>query len=133
MVDMRQSIKVISAVVALTVFIVGTSLLMHGVLVRTSADLVESISGVEAGTEANNWKIAEKNLEQVQKKWSGISATWSMLIDHQEIDNIEVTLSRMEKFISARDTASALAETSALKNYINHIPSRESLNLKNIL
>jgi hypothetical protein len=130
---MRHSVKVVSAIVVLTVFIVGTSLVMQRVLARTSTDLVESITGVETGTTANDWKGAEKNLEQVRNKWSRISATWSMLIDHQEIDNIEVTLSRMEKFISARDAASALAETSALKNYVNHIPSRESLNLKNIL
>jgi len=106
---------------------------MQNVLDRTSATLVSSISGIEAGTAANNWKEAEESLRQVRNQWAGISGTWSMLIDHQEIDNIEATLSRMEMFISTRDTPSALAETSALKNYISHIPSKESLNLKNIL
>lgn len=130
---MKHSVKVISAVAALTVFIVGASLIMQGVLTKTSTDLVASISGVEAGTEAGNWKSAEKDLEQVKNKWSRLSATWAMLIDHQEIDNIEVTLARMEKFVAERDKASALAETSALKNYVNHIPLRVSLSLKNVL
>lgn len=130
---MSHSVKVVTAIAALTVFIVGISLVALKVLDKTSTELVESISGVESGTASNNWKDAEKYLEQVRSKWSRTSATWSMLIDHQEIDNIEVTLSRMEKFISSRDAASALAETAALKNYVKHIPTRESLNLKNIL
>lgn len=130
---MRHSVKIISVIIALTVVIVGTSLIMQRVLAKTSTDLVESISGIEAGTSASNWKTAEKNLELVQKKWSRVSSTWSMLIDHQEIDNIEVTLSRMEKYIAAKDKPSALAEASALKNYINHIPTKETLNFKNVL
>lgn len=130
---MRHSVKIITAVAVLTAFIAGTSLIAHRVLDKTSTDLLDSISGVESGTAASNWNSAEISLKQVKNKWSGVSGTWAMLIDHQEIDNIEVTLSRMEKFISARDTASALAETSALRNYIQHIPSREALSLKNVL
>ncbi len=129
----KASIKVLLSIAVLTAFIVGISLVAQGVLGRTSEDLILSISGVEAGTEASDWKSAEKSFEQVRNKWSGISGTWAMLIDHQEIDNIEDTLSRMEMFISAKDTPSALAETSALKNYIMHIPSKEALNLKNLL
>lgn len=130
---MRHSVKIITAVAVLTAFIAGTSLIAHRVLDKTSTDLLDSISGVESGTAASNWNSVEISLKQVKNKWSGVSGTWAMLIDHQEIDNIEVTLSRMEKFISARDTASALAETSALRNYIQHIPSREALSLKNVL
>jgi hypothetical protein len=130
---MKHSVKIISAIAILTVLIIGTSLIAHGVLEKSSMELQKNISAVEGATTAEDWKKAENNLEQTRSKWAGVNGTWSMLVDHQEIDNIEFTLSRMEKFILTRDKASALAETSALMNYVKHIPLKESLNLKNVL
>lgn len=130
---MNHSVKIISAVVILTALIIGSSLITQRILDKTSTDLQKNIEEVETSTSSGNWTSAEQNLKQIRDKWSKVSATWSMLIDHQEIDNIEFTLSRTEKFIEARDEASALAENSALMNYVRHIPLKESLNLKNIL
>lgn len=129
---MMHSVKILSALALLTAFIITVSLVSYGILDRTSTDLQKSISGVEADTTAENWENAEQGVKQIKSKWAGVSKTWSILIDHQEIDNIEFTLSKMEKLISVRDKNSALAESSALMNYVRHIPRKENLNFQNI-
>lgn len=127
-----HSVKILSALALLIAFIMTVSLASYGILERTSTDLQKSISEVEANTTAENWEDAEQGVKQVKSQWAGVSKTWSVLIDHQEIDNIEFTLFRMEKLISVRDKPSALAESSALMNYVRHIPRKESLNLENL-
>jgi hypothetical protein len=53
-------------------------------------------------------------------------------VDHQEIDNIDITLSRLQRFVETCDKASSLSEASALAKYVSHIPEKELPNMRNI-
>lgn len=130
---MKYSLKVILSLSALVAVIVGIGLIGQSILGRTSGELGQSIAKVESSTASNDWKTAELAVTQIKNKWSGIKGVWAVLIDHQEIDNIDATLARMEKFIMAKDTPSAMAEASALKNFVDHIPVKEKLLLENVL
>jgi hypothetical protein len=55
-----------------------------------------------------------------------------MLVDHYEIDNIELLLSQLASFVKNKNKNDALSCVSSLKTLIKHIPDKESLSLKNI-
>lgn len=129
---MNQTFKVFLSVFILAAMIVGISCVSQRILYVTSSELEKDLVRVEDSTVSNDWDTAAASLEKVREKWSGIKGTWAILIDHMEIDNIDITLARVEQYILCKDTSSALAEASALMKYVRHIPRKEALNLENI-
>jgi hypothetical protein len=130
---MNQSIKVFIFILLIAAVIVTSGILTQNYLTRSSKDLEDKLSAIEGYTTTNNWVKAEQGLKEVDSNWSNVKNKWSILIDHQEIDNIDITLKRMEKLIQSKDTPSALAEAAVLINYVKHIPRKEAPEIENIL
>jgi hypothetical protein len=128
-----SSTKFVVLTIILLLAIVSTGIYAKSTLSKSSEKLVNYITNMESNALAGNWENAKVELAQMQTYWSKAEKTWSILIDHIEIDNIDMTLSKMEKFIDVKDTSMALSEAAALKQNIQHIPDKESLNLENIL
>ncbi|MGE5458328.1 MAG: DUF4363 family protein, partial [Methanococcaceae archaeon] len=65
--------------------------------------------------------------------WNHMKDKWALLLDHQEIDNINISLSKMKEYIKGKNKNDSLAEVSTLKLLFIHIPEKEAISLKNIL
>ncbi len=98
-----------------------------------SQRLEDSLSELEADIEKQDWESASQKLEEFHKNWDKISNIWSMLIDHNDIDNIELVLSQLASYVKTRNKNEALVEMSSLKTFIRYIPDNEAFKLKNIL
>jgi predicted PurR-regulated permease PerM len=126
-------LKPLIIIVSLTIVIVVGGCLSLNVLDSESKNLIENLSELEADIEGQNWEAASKKLEAFHSKWDSISNIWSMLIDHYEIDNIELVVSQLTSYVRTKDKNEALSQMSSLRALIKHIPEKESFNLKNIL
>ena len=72
--------------------------------------------------------------EIVQEKWNETKNKWAALIDHEEIDNIEETMHRVEMLIGdTEEKVELLSELNKLGFYLEHIPEREEFSIENIL
>lgn len=128
----RMSIKIIVSLILLTALIIISGLYAHKLLYDDSIRLVNAIDEIIQCTKSESWVQAENKMQRVNNDWEDIKHTWSSLIDHQEIDNIDVTLSRLQMLIETKDISSSASEASALKKFVNHIPDKESLSFDNI-
>jgi hypothetical protein len=126
------SLRILFLIIILVFFIIGLSIFTQQVLFRDSENLTAAIDKAVKSTEAGNWKDAENNLDEAAKIWSGVKGTWSALIDHAEIDNIDVTLAQLQTLASIKELPDTLSEAAALKIYIGHIPEKEKLKLDNL-
>lgn len=126
------TVKTIVLIAAITAVIIAVSVLANQIMYRDSGKLVQSIEEAEESVRKNDWNQAAAQIEQITKTWEGIKGMWSALVDHQEIDNIDVTISRLQALIKTRDTSSVLSESAAMKKYVNHIPNKEKLSLDNV-
>lgn len=99
----------------------------------STEQLSAQLIGLEKRIEHNDWKTAKKDLKIWQNNWTKIQNSWTLFIDHQEIDNIELSLKRMQSYIHSQNEVLSLSELSALKYWIAHIPDKESLHWGNIL
>jgi hypothetical protein len=115
-----------------TVFIIGLGIFSQQLLRRDSNVLKSSIDVAVKCAYTGNWKGAEDSLDEVAKTWSKVKGSWSALIDHEEIDNIDVTLSQLQTLVKAKELPDTLSEAAALKTYIGHIPEKEKLRLENL-
>jgi hypothetical protein len=131
---MRRSvtIKITATILLLVLAIISSGVIAQRALYNDSKRISRSVEKLEENIESEDWARAGDSLNQVNMEWSKIKGKWSALVDHQEIDNIDVTLSRLQMFVKTSDKASSLSEAAALGKYVGHIPERELPNLKNI-
>lgn len=124
--------KPLIAIILITAIITAGGLLTLNALESESKRLDNSLSELEKQISGQDWDTAERNFREFHRKWDKISSLWSMLIDHYEIDNIELALSELDSYIKTRNKTEALAQLSSLKALVRHIPEKEAFNLKNI-
>lgn len=126
------TIKTIASIAGVTAIIIAVSILANQILYRDSDNLVQSIEKAEESVRKDDWEQAAAQIEKITETWKGVKSIWSALVDHQEIDNIDVTVSRLQALIKSRDASSLLSESAAMKKYVNHIPNKEKLSLDNV-
>jgi predicted PurR-regulated permease PerM len=125
-------LKPLIIIIVLTTLIVTGGYLTIYALGSESQRLDNNLSALESDIEKQNWAAAMKKIEEFHSKWDKTSSLWSMLIDHFEIDNIELALSQLISYVKTQDKNEALSKMSSLKTLIKHIPEKESFNLKNV-
>ena len=125
---MRDAIIIISIIL---IIIVG-DLMMQNYLSKTTEELLTDLNKLKDKA----IKTKEKNerdeiiilANNVNKKWQEISKIWSIIILHQEIDNLEQAFTRAKASIEN----DAIPEIEEAIFFTNHVCDRERLSLKNI-
>lgn len=113
------------------IIIIGSYYTMN-TLNSESQKLSVLLDKIEQEVNSKNWEKADSNCQSFNNQWSSISKMWCMLIDHYEIDNVNISLAELKSFIETHDDKEALSRLSVLKLMIHHIPDRESFQFKNI-
>ncbi len=113
--------------------LLGFGIFAYYYIDNTAHTLLTVTETVEKNVEAGEWQQAGKNFSKMYSSWNRISPKWTVLIDHQELDNINVSIFRVKKFMDTRDLPGFMTELAELKLLLKHIPEKEALNLKNIL
>lgn len=121
----------ILAVVILAIIITGCLASIHYINTETKS-MQEQLTKLEKQIYAEDWDKARTEYKSFKGQWDEIHPIWSMLIDHYEIDYINMDLSELEAFIINKDKINALAKTSSLHVMVGHIPEKEYLTLRNI-
>ncbi|NLH96978.1 MAG: DUF4363 family protein [Clostridiaceae bacterium] len=131
---MRSGImtRMIVLMAVITALIIVSGLLAHRSVRDDSVKLEKNIETVQDSIRAEKWDSASDALDRIRNDWTAIKKTWSALIDHEEIDNIDITITRLEALLEAKEAASALSEAAALRRLVTHIPEREKLSMENL-
>lgn len=129
---MNTNKKTTLVIISLFVVILLSGILSLIYLNGSSHKLEKSIDAASISVTNKQWDSAAKNLKEFEDKWESAKFSWSILLDHFEIDNIDNSFIKSKKYVESEDFPSALAELEALKQYIKHIPQKESFSIKNI-
>lgn len=115
------------------ILVLGLGGYWHNQYINQSTNaLVEKVIYIEDHIKAKNWSQANQEVTRVKTEWIETKKLWSVLLDHQEIDNIDLSLQRVEQYIVQNETALSLGEISALRLLFNHIADTESISLQNV-
>lgn len=129
---MRDVIIIISIIL----IIIFADLYMQNYLTKTTEELSAEL--INLREKAINTKENNKRDEiivlanKVEQKWQEISNGWSIIIVHQEIDNLEQAFTRAKSSIENGDLDEAIPEIEEAIFFTNHICDREKLSIKNI-
>ena len=103
-------------------------------LEKSSKDLVDEIDDLIEIVDEDKINESIEVREKVQEKWDNTKNKWAALIDHEEIDNIEESMHRVEMLIGdPEEKVELLSELNRLRFYLKHIPEREAFSLENVL
>lgn len=128
-----HSAKIITSIIALFAVVLIASFYTTNILSSTSNKLENHISSIESNVKSDNWSKAEQDLSNTQKTWNKTQKSWAILLDHVEIDNIDSTLARLSNYVDTKNKPLILGEIAVLRQYVKHIPDKETPELRNIL
>ena len=124
--------RAIIIIVVVLVIIFTGSIASANFLQSSSGSMNQELKIVYEKVKSKEWDKAHQQLQLVDEKWGKIKDSWAVFLDHQEIDNIELSLSKMREYVKNGDKIQSLAEISLLKLLFEHIPEKEKFSFKNI-
>ncbi len=121
----------------LFVFVIASAIVVSGVLSQryldeTAGGLAALLQRVERALVSEDWGECEQAFSAFERRWRVVRRNWGVVVDHMEIDNVDMRVARLKVFIQEREADEALAECSEALLLIRHIPERERLNWRNI-
>mgnify|MGYP004494918687 CR=1 FL=1 len=104
-------------------------------LTKTSDELVNNIEDLKieiqkAKKEEDSESIALA--DDIYNKWKEIEEKWSIIITHDELDLIEISLIGMKTCIEEKQYAKSIEELEKSIYLLEHIKDKEKFDLKNI-
>lgn len=128
---MRKTL--IIPVIGFTIMIIF-AIFIQSYLEKTSEELISNLAQIIDFVDKDKTKETIETREKIQSKWNKTREKWAVLIDHEELDNIEETMHRVEMLIGdPEEKIELLSELNKLNFYLEHIPQREKFSLENIL
>ncbi|ADD01757.1 conserved hypothetical protein [Thermoanaerobacter mathranii subsp. mathranii str. A3] len=124
---------VVPLMISVVIFIVLLDIISFKYLDKTSENLNKMLTKVQQNIEKEHWEEAQKNIKTVEKEWKNINKKWAMLIEHREIDEIEINMEKLKSYVDTKNKDLSSAQLKAIKMLIRHIPQNEKPILENIL
>lgn len=125
--------RTLITIVIIVILLLGGSLTSYQYIQNSTQALVVPLETVERSISTKKWTVAQKELNTIRLRWDEDKAWWTVILDHQDIDTIDISIMRLEKYIEAQDVSLSLGEVAALELLVDHISDTAKLNLQNIL
>ncbi len=81
----------------------------------SSASITQQLEYMENSVREGKWREVRESMSMTKKEWEHVRDKWAMIIDHGDMENINLGFSRLKEYIDEPDPTQALAEISALK------------------
>jgi hypothetical protein len=118
--------------VILIILLLG-SFMSYNYIQGSTHNFGSQITSIEQSISNQKWDAAQQKLDETQLQWEKSKNWWTVLLDHNEIDTIDISFKRLDKYIVTQDLPLSLGELSTLELLFDHISDSEKLNLENIL
>ncbi len=105
---------------------------VFNIITTTTYTLNAYLDNMEDKINNDNWKDSEKILNTIENEWTNKLRILILIITHDEIEKINLSLKRLNKYLFSKDKPLVLGELASLRFSINHIKEREALSFRNI-
>ena len=127
---MRTSL-IISLV--LLAFTVCGGILEERQTVVLSQRYISAAKELQIMAEKEIWSRAEETVAAYREAWDDITPWLQVLINHEDIDDVTLSLTRLEAAIAARNQGTCYELCAELEENARHIHHRDAFTLGNVL
>lgn len=117
----------------ITVLLTVGSITSYQYIQTSAQELILPLATIEQSLIPQKWEAVQNELNTAQTHWDKNKKLWTILLDHQEVDNVDFGLKRLEKYVEVQDISLSLGEVSHLRLLIDHIADTARLDIRNIL
>lgn len=122
--------------ISILIIIFGGAIYTKNFLNKTSEEIISKLDELKeeiviAKENQERQKVKELSNE-IYDKWEEMDKTWSTLVFHEELDTIQISLTKMKAQIEEGELEKSVEELETTKFLINHIKEKEKFNLKNV-
>ncbi|MGB9679830.1 MAG: DUF4363 family protein [Thermoanaerobacteraceae bacterium] len=125
--------NIIYLMLSILILIVVLDIITYKYLEKTSDNLYAVFNAIKMDIKANKWDDAQNKINSSEKDWQKMSKKWAALIEHREIEEIELNIAKLKSFISTKNKDQSMSILESIQMLIKHIPSNEKLSMENIL
>lgn len=126
--------KQIIIMIIILIVIFSGSLYIQNFLRDTSMPLVSKLEEIK--NDVQNGNIEDKEVkeksEEIYKEWEDISSKWAIIVLHNEMDLIEMSLIKMRANVEMGNPQDSIQELETSIFLLEHIGEKEKTSLKNI-
>lgn len=125
--------KELAIIIFIIAIVVIGSIWSQKYLETTSSSILEKLEELkdELRISENDTK-AKEIAKSVLEEWEQISEDWSMLVVHEELDKIQLSILKVNSSIEANSIDDSLEEIDNSIFLVGHIKEKESFKIKNI-
>lgn len=126
--------KQIIIMIIILIVIFSGSLYIQNFLKNTSSPLISKLNEIKYSVEKGNIedKEVKEKSEEIYKEWEDISEKWAIIVLHDEMDLIEMSLIKMNSNIKMGNAEDSIQELETSIFLLEHIGEKEKTSLKNI-
>lgn len=99
---------------------------------KVSSNLQKLNDEIEQCITDNKWDKAYNISMDYTERWEKSTKVIKLFVNHQEIDNIEMELSKLPQYLKENTKDESLASVHVLKFLVSHISNMEKVNIQNI-
>lgn len=126
--------EIIIIIICIIMVIVGANFSLN-YLSNTGKALIDDLNELKIeiqkakNSEENR---AEKLADSIYAKWQDIERGWSIIVVHNELDLIQLSLTGMKSYISEGKYSESIEELEKSTFLLEHVQDKEKLDLKNV-
>jgi hypothetical protein len=112
--------------------ILAGSIIMFAYTNALYHQLQESLQRIHRAVEEDDWDAASRESEELQKIWARTDASWTPIMDHRHVDQLDESLTRVVQLIKLRRKADLLVEVAVAKRLAKRIKDTEVPSIRNV-
>lgn len=98
----------------------------------TSQQLADQSEKIRKTIIEEKWDDTDAEVIRLRHLWGKHKKTWLLLVDHNDIDDIDKTIYRIDEMVKQREKEQSLADIAELRFYVQDLADKEDLSLANI-
>jgi len=99
---------------------------------KGSQELLQQASKLQAAINKEDWELALKETEGIKKAWTHHKKTWLILLDHQVVDEIDLSVYNIDETVKSLEKSEALEDITEFRFHVQDAVDKERLELANI-
>ena len=102
-------------------------------LEKTALYTLSDIEYVKNAAKNENFKLAKKGAENIEKTWNNVEKSWHIFIDANEIDRVEEHIESIKSYIDEEDKEEVIANLNELNRLLSFIVKKQKVKIENVL
>ncbi|MFW6028640.1 MAG: DUF4363 family protein [Halanaerobiales bacterium] len=125
--------KVFAIIIPIIIIVIGGWYLSFQSIVSHTDNFNRKLNELSIMVKNSNWEEAQDDFSEIKNKWKQLRNKWTIFFDNHEIDNIDLAMAKVAKYIETNNSSLASGEIEILKELFRIAKENEALSLTNLL